>query len=220
MIGRIGLMGLMAAAALSLSACATRHKTYTAPDPAKVNAATKRVEDDLVKARNISREARKFVTDAQKNADRITIQAADLEGKAAILLASVPEELKPQALEILKGIREQQFSIGELSTNLAGAQKKNDDLEQHQTKTDAHVLELKAEQTSYFAKAQELAATATMEREYRIKAEKQLVKEKWIRILWKIGGGFILLLIVGGVILFFMGKLGWALGKIGIKAAV
>lgn len=211
---------LVVACGLLLSSCATKHKTYRAPDPAKVHAATRQVEDDLVEARKLSREARKFVTDAQKNADVITTRSLDLHQKAVVLMTAVPEPFKAQALEIVKGIAEQQADEAELTRNLSGAQAKNEELEKHQTKTDKDVAALKQEQANYFRNAQKLADDATMEREHRIKAEKQLVKEKWIRILWKIGGGFVVVLIIGGVILYFTGKLGVVLAKVGIKTAL
>jgi len=203
-----------------LGACVTTHKTYQPPSNAKVEASTKQVKTDIAAAHQLATDSRKSVVEAQKNADTLTVTSATLEGKATELEAAVPDAFKPAMHEIVSGISEMQATEGTLTMNLAQSNTKNDALEAKLVQLETHESQLEQNQSEYYANAQKLANNATAEREFRIKAEDQLVKEKWIRILWKIGGGFVVLVIIALVILYFTGNLGVVLAKVGIKAGV
>jgi hypothetical protein len=183
-------------AAMAFSSCATQHKTYRPPSNVKLEASTKRLAAAVEKATSTAERARGHVEAARKAADKEATSSASVLTQLDDLLKVLPSELKAKGDALKEAVVHDQIDIGEIVTHVDGAQRE------------------------YYANAGKLAKDATDEREARIKAEAQLVKEKWIRILWKIGGGFVVLLIIAGVVLFFTGKLGVVLAKIGIKAAV
>jgi cellobiose-specific phosphotransferase system component IIB len=206
--------------ALLLGACATPHKTYLPPSNVKLEASTKRLAAAVEKATSTAARAREHIEAAQAAAKKEAVTAKELGKQVDELIALLPPELKPRGDALKKAVAEDQADVGDIATHVYGAQLEHVQLGKDLYEANAAKLQVDIDKREYYANAGKLAKDATDEREARIKAEAQLVKEKWIRILWKIGGGFVVLLIIAGVVLFFTGKLGVVLAKIGIKAAV
>jgi hypothetical protein len=207
-------------AAMAFSSCATQHKTYRPPSNVKLEASTKRLAAAVEKATSTAERARGHVEAARKAADKEATSSASVLTQLDDLLKVLPSELKAKGDALKEAVVHDQIDIGEIVTHVDGAQREHGQLGKDLFEANAAKLQVEVDKREYYANAGKLAKDATDEREARIKAEAQLVKEKWIRILWKIGGGFVVLLIIAGVVLFFTGKLGVVLAKIGIKAAV
>jgi hypothetical protein len=203
-----------------LGACATSHKTYKPPSNTKLEASTKRLAAAVEKATSTAGRARAHVEAAHAAAKKEEVTAKELSRQVDELLKLLPPELKERGEALKTAIAEDHSDVGEIVTNVYGAQLEHVQLGKDLFEANAAKLQVDIDKAEYYENAAQLATDATTEREARIKAESQLVKEKWIRILWKIGGGFVVLLIIAGVVLFFTGKLGVVLAKVGIKAAI
>jgi hypothetical protein len=201
-------------------ACATTHKTYQPPPNAKLEASTKRLSEAVARASNATERVTSHVVAARKAADKEATSSATVLTQLEDLIKVLPPELKAKGDALKKAVVEDQGDIGEIVTHVDGAQTELGQLRKYVDEAKSADAQVKTDKNEYYRNAQKLANDATSEREARIKAESQLVKEKWIRILWRIGGGLIVALISGVVILYFTGKLGIVLAKVGIKAAV
>lgn len=205
-----GLVGLMAAAALLFSSCAGRHKP---PSSARMDAATKRLSTAIDKAQATEVRASGHVEAARKAADKEAVASASVLTHLNELLKVLPPELKARGDALKQAVDEDQAVIGEIVTHVDGAQREHGTLTKEIAEVKGAKVELETEQGKYKGEVAKVTDKLNA-------AEKQLVKEKVFRWLWRIGGGFVVLLILGGVVLFFTGKLGVVLAKIGIKAVV
>ncbi len=137
---------------LALTGC-TQH----APDPARVVAATKRVESSQEAVRIIHRQEREKIHEAQQTADAISVVSLDLLQKVDALAAILPDQYKGPMAEIRGDVTDLQAKETVLGTGLVKAWQKNDQVEQHLADTDANLLSLKREQADYYAKADKQA---------------------------------------------------------------
>jgi outer membrane murein-binding lipoprotein Lpp len=193
-------------AALAFSGCATRPKTYHAPDATKFNAASKKLEANIEKTGATIELAQARVSAAQKNYDEVATASIDVRDRVVALAKVVPPEILPEVNQLLTVVEEKIRKEGELSENLKGAYS---EIEQAK-KFNADSATFKAEVQSHFETYQrgaiQNATDATDERNKRIVAEKKVIQQKIFRWLWRIGGGVIILSIIGLFILWLLGK--------------
>lgn len=199
--------------AVLLSSCSTPHKTYQPPSNAKVTASTKKVVDGAASAHSSARAAKTHVEAAQKHNDALLVTGLDLQQKLDSIIKIAPPELQ-SALTAVKGdATDMQNHAAGLQTELHGAHVKQDETESHQVKLDQDIAQLKIDQGQYQSSAQTLATDATNEREARITAESQLLKQKIWGWIWKLGGGAVVIGIIALIILWFTGKLAFKFAK-------
>lgn len=198
---------------LLIGACSTPHKTYHPPSNAKVTASTKRVTDGATAAHSSSRAAKLHVEAAQKHNDALLVTGLDLQQKLDAIIKIAPPELQPALAAVKIDATDMQTHADGMKVELDGAHKKQDETEAHQIKLDQDIAQLKVDQGQYQANAQTLATDATNEREARITAEGQLLKQKILGWLWKLGGGAVVIGTIVLVILWFTGKLAFKFAK-------
>lgn len=191
---------------LTLTGCVTRPKTYHAPDATKFNASSKKLGENIEKTGGTISRAQVRVSAAQKNYDQVASASVDVRDKVVAISKVVPLEFLPEINQLLAAVDAKILKEGELAGNLDGA---NAEIEQAK-KDNAASAVFKAEVQSHFEtyqlRATQSAAIATEERNARIVAEKQIVQQKIFRILWKIGGGLLVLGIIALIVLWFLGK--------------
>lgn len=193
--------------AVLLCSCATAHKTYLPPSNAKVTASTKKVVDGATAAHATSRAAKAYVEAAQKHNDALLVTGLDLQQKLDAIIKIAPPELQSALAAVKADSTDMQAHADRLKTELDGAHTKQDETEAHQVKLDQDISQLKIDQGQYEANAQTLATNATNEREARITAEGQLLKQKILGWIWKLGGGAVVIGIIALIFLWFTGKL-------------
>jgi hypothetical protein len=213
------ILAIVCAASL-LGACATSHKTYQPPSNVKLEASTKRLAAAVEKATSTAARAREHIEAAQAAAKKEAVTAKELGKQVDELIALLPPELKPRGDALKKAVAEDQADVGDIATHVYGAQLEHVQLGKDLFEANAAKLQVD-ESTSGSTTRMPGSSRKTRRTNGRPgSAEAQLTKEKCFRLLWRIGGGFFVLLIIAGVVLFFTGKLGVVLAKIGIKAAV
>jgi hypothetical protein len=191
---------------LVFSGCVTRPKTYHAPDATKFKESAKKLEVNIEKTGATIDRAQLRVAAAQKDFDEVSSASIEVRDRVVELSKIAPPELLPKFEELLAIVDEKTKKEGELSQNLEGAYS-----EIEQAKKDNNVSEtLRTSVLSDFEVYQrgaiKNAADATNERNARIVAEKQVLREKIFRWIWRIGGGVVLLALVGVFILWIAGK--------------
>ena len=200
--GSIALVAL----ALCASGCATRPKTYHAPDATKFNASSKKLGRAIEKTDATISRAQAHVSAAQKNYDKVSSASVDLRDRVVALSKVVPPEIVPEVNKLLAAVDAKIVTEGALSTNLNAA---NAEIEQAK-KDNAASAVYKAEVQSHFEVYQrgaiQNAAIATDERNARIVAEKKVIQQKILRWVWRIFGGFIALAIGALFVLWLLGK--------------
>lgn len=204
-------LAVLTAVALCVGGCATKPKTWSAPDSKRVDAASRRLSDAEKKVSETADRAEARIVAAQKNTDKLAAHSASVIRLVKELGLLVPPELKPKADALEAAVDAQQSEEGDLVTNLSGARS---EMELLRKKDLPEVRNAKQESddavAEYKGKAALIAADATAERAARIAAERQLSREKWMRLLWKIGGGFLVLGLIALVVLFALGKISWS----------
>lgn len=203
----------IAACALLLTGCVTSHKTYRAPDSAKVERSTKILTEKVALARETARKARVATLEAQESARKLMALGVDLKGKLAILKEKVPVAMVPMVTEIQTAAVAQDDEEKILRAKLDEAVSLNAILQDRQIDEEKARAQLQNDQGAYVTGAVALAQSATNEREFRIKAESQLLKQKLWGILWKLGGGAVVIGIIALIILWFTGKLAFKFAK-------
>lgn len=199
--------------AVLLSSCTTPHKTYLPPSNAKVTASTKKVVDGATAAHTSARAAKTHVEAAQKHNDALLVTGLDLQQKLDAIIKIAPPESQAALAQVKTDATDIQSHADGLQTELKGAHTKQDETEVHQTKLDQDIAQLKIDQGQYQSNAQTLATDATNEREARITAESQLLKQKILGWIWKIGGGAVVIGIIILIVLWFTGKLAFKFAK-------
>jgi hypothetical protein len=200
-----------------LLGCATQHKVYKAPDKTKLIAAQKALNEKAATARATAAKARAATLKAQASGYQLIALAQAVKDKLAFLMSKVPPELVPFVKDVQDAAVAQEAQESILRTDVGDAVNFNAQLAAQNLEVEKARLSVQAEADKYIVDAGVIAADATNEREYRIKAESQLSKEKWTRILWRVFGGMFLCVIILIVGLWAFGKLGWAVGKIASK---
>lgn len=176
---------LLLIAAMLLTSCVTSRKTYHPPKDAKVKAATVDLNVKVGRARDTAKKAKTATKEAK--------------AKVIVLREKAPPEMKPL--------------VAEVDEALSRAIAWNTQLEIQLREAETARSTLQAAQDEYAGGAAGLAQDATNERNFRIAAEKQLMKEKWLSLLWKLGGGAVALGIIALIVLWFTGKLAFKFAK-------
>jgi hypothetical protein len=199
---------LLVASVLSCG-CVNEH----APDPSKVIAATKKVEQSQKAARDVHREERQKIEEAQKTTDEISVVSMDLLQKVDSLAQIIPEQFQPPLAAIREDVTGLQAKETVLTTGLVQAWQKNDAVEKHLAETDANLAGLKTEQQNYYNEAVAQADEWTADKE----------KLWWYRLHWwgswiALGAG-VLACVIFAIIKWgakWTAKLGVAGAKIGL----
>jgi len=201
-----GIACALAAVAFSADGCATRAKTYHAPDATKFNASSKKLGANIEKTAETIERAQARVAAAQKNYDEVASASLDVRDRVVKLAQAVPPETLPEINQLLAVVDAKIQKEGELSENLTGAYSEIEQAKQYNADSATFRSALQSDFEVYQRGAIQNAADATAERNLRIKAEQQLAKEKWLRLFWRIGGGVLVLGLIALVVLWFMGK--------------
>ena len=194
-----------------LSGCATRPKTYAAPSAARVDASTERLGAAVAKAGETAARAEAKISAAQTSAQKIATGSAELVRQATALEAAAPPDLKPQVQELRARLDAQRAEETLLAASLAAAREEHATLRNDVAEAAAAKAALQKDQAVYQTEARALAQTATEERTARVAAEREITSQKILGWLWKIGGGAVVLALVGGVVLWWTGKLAFKL---------
>jgi chromosome segregation ATPase len=194
-------------AALLLGACAT---TYHAPSNTKLEASTKRLSNAVTKATNTADRARTHVESAQKAADKEATSSASVLTQLDDLLKVLPPDLKAKGDALKAAVVEDQGAIGEIVTNVNGAQTDHVQLTKDLAEATAAKQQVEVDKQEYYANADTLAAQAT-------KDSKALA---WYRLHWYLGfivlgAGVIICALVG--FLKFTGRLSLSAAKVAAK---
>src|SRR5204862_538039 len=81
--------------AVLCASCATHPHVYDPPDQTKVLESTRRVKEGIKKSRDAATDAKKFVEESQKSADKIATFSLSLSGKLNDMLKIAPPEMLP-----------------------------------------------------------------------------------------------------------------------------
>lgn len=189
--------------------CVSSHKTYKPPNNAKVVASTKKVKEGVDAVHKKAGEARGQVEDAQKSAEKIQLASVDVQKKLDEIIKVAPPELRPALALVKTDVSAMQTEQTLLFGFLTNAHLRQDELETLIVNLNLHVAELEANQNGYYAEAQGLANDATNEREGKIAVEKQLIQQKILSWLWKIGGGLFVVVLLVLLAVFVAAKLGF-----------
>lgn len=146
---RVAVLSVLFVLSVLSCGCISEH----APDPSRVIAATKKVEQSQKAARDIHREERQKIEESQKTADEISVVSMGLLQKVDSLAQILPEQFQPPLAAIREDVTELQAKETVLTTGLIQAWQKNDAVEKHLTDTDLNLAGLKSEQHSYYNEA-------------------------------------------------------------------
>lgn len=157
MTGRLGLIGLVAAAAL-LSSCA---HTFKAPSNVKLEASTKRLSNAVTKATNTAERARTHVEAARKAADKEATSSATVLTQLDDLLRVLPPELKAKGDALKNAVTQDQADIGEIVLHVDAAQKEHTQLGKELAEANTAKAQVDVDKQEYYENADKLAAIAT-----------------------------------------------------------
>lgn len=204
----VGRWALAAFAAILLSSCVSPHKTYHAPDDAKVKAATRDLTVKVSKARDTAAKARQATVEAQQ----LLAQSINISTTVKALL----EKLIVQLPAYNGPLREITVNVDDLIAKNSELENKVKEVVAWNTQLAVQLAEaekarntLQIEQNNYAGGAAGLAESATAEREDKIKVQKKLL---WYRV--RFWGAWVAL---GGAVL---GWIVFGLFKVGIKTGV
>jgi hypothetical protein len=190
----------------TLCSCVTSHKIYQPPDATKLKKAVARLNTAIDKSHKTAASARTKVDEAVKKSDEINVESQALDTRLDELKKQAPPELQPQIEQIQKLREAQQSRQDEQDKILADAQHLNDQLAKDNTEVTAAQDDVHKNGEQYLADAQQLANKATEEREARIAAESQLLKEKILKALGITGAIVFFVTLIGGFIMWKLGK--------------
>ena len=196
---------------LSLTACSTPYKKYAPPDATKLKASAAKLNTAIKKSQSTAKKAKAKHVEAQQTTDTIKVEQIDLDKKIEELMKNAPDELKPFVKEVQDASKAQTARVETLETQLKEGYALHEELAKDNQAVTAAEGDVHRDGRAYLAGAQTLADDATMEREFRRKAEAQLFKNKLFKWL---GGGAIVITIVIAIVLFLAwkgGKLAWKL---------
>lgn len=173
--------------------CVSSHKTYKAPDSAKVDKSTRVLTEKVARARETADQSRNATLEAQKLA--LTVDA-----KLAILKTKVPPELIPMVTDIQSAASATDAKLGEVVAF-------NNVLQKRQQEEEQARIQLQGDQSDYAGAAAGLAGDATNERENLIKTQKALLASRFGGIMVKLGAILFVLIVIFLIILKAAGKL-------------
>ncbi len=181
------------ALALLLAGCGTQKQTFTAPDPAKVVEATRKVKtsqkaahDSHQLATATHKQEREAVKKAQTNAEALGVASVGAMQKLDQLALVVPDDFKPAVAAIHADVTDLQDIELILNANLKAAWAKGDETEKHLAETETHLTEtdtnvanLEEEHADYYQDAQGIADKATDFNHKLVAAEEKLSWYRW-----------------------------------------
>lgn len=203
--------------ALLFGSCVAPAKKFKAPSDVKVKATQKVLTEKQVQARATAKKAREATLKAQRSARDLIALANNVKDKLGILLGKVPPELIPMVTDIQTAHEAETKQEEQVRTDVADAVAWNTRLEEHQKEEEKARVDTISAADEYAGAAAGLAQEATDADARRYKAESQLLKEKVYRILWKIGGGLFVTILIVVIALWLFGKLGLVGAKIAAK---
>jgi hypothetical protein len=156
--------------------CSCAH-VYHAPSNAKLEASTKRLSNAVTKASNTAERARAHVEAAQAAAKKEASTAEELSKQVNDLVRDLPPELRDRGEALKKAVQADQSEVGEIVTEVYGAQLEHVQLGKDLFEATAAKLQVKVDKQEYYEKADQLAAQAT-------KDSKALA---WYRLHWFLG---------------------------------
>jgi len=201
---------LVLLAALLLAGCAAKPRIHSAPDPAKMNAAARRLSDAIDTSSQTAERAAVHIEAAQKAAAVEAAASATVVNLVNELAGLVPPELREKVTELQGSLERQQSATGEIVTHVAGAQQEHEQLRVENKATLEAKKDLETRQAQYVTDAGKLAIVATKSDQARYDAQSQLIKEKIFKWVFRIGGGALVLLVI---VLLVTGKLSWSVIK-------
>jgi septal ring factor EnvC (AmiA/AmiB activator) len=163
--------------AFSMFGCATRPRTYVAPDSSRLEASTTKVAVAVAKAHTAAQKAQQNVSDASKEAKEIREETAKIE--------NVPQSLVVKVNDLDGKLDEALSNHAELTARLEEADQAKADVEK--------------DKADYIQRADALAQQATSENSSRVADEKKL---SWYRWHWwgswiVLGAGVVLCVVLG-----------------------
>jgi uncharacterized membrane protein YgdD (TMEM256/DUF423 family) len=189
------------------SGCATRPKTYHAPDNRKLKAAEDALNKKAALAQETAKKARAATLKAQANGKQLIALSKAVKDKLAFLMGKVPPALVPLVKDIQDAAKAQEDQEQILRQSIDEAVAWNVQLAAQQVDVEAARLNTVVEADKYEAGAAQTALDATDERNSRITAEKALSLSRWYGWLWKIGIFLFIGLVVFLIIAKVLGKL-------------
>lgn len=192
--------------ALFCVSCAT---TFHAPSNAKLEASTKRLSNAVTKATDTAERARTRVEAAQKAADKEATVSASVLTQLDELVQVLPPELKARGRALKATVADEQAAVGEIVTNVNGAQIEHVQLTKDLAEAKAAKLQVEVDKREYYAGADILAAKAT----------KDSKKLAWYRLHFFLGWAIFISGVIACIV-FSIVKWGakWS-AKLGIAAA-
>lgn len=192
------------------TACGTTYKKYSPPDATKLKASATKLNQSIKKSQTTAKKAKEKHVVAQQTTNTIKEEQINLDQKIDVLMKNAPAELQPFVKELQDLSKTQNTRIELLEGQLREGFKLHEELERDNAAVTSAENDVKRDGTEYLNKAQKLADDATMEREYRRKAESENLKMK---ILKWLGGGAIILFVITGIGVFIL----WKMGKFAVK---
>lgn len=170
---------IVSLATLALCSCATRHQTYIAPDPAKMNESASVLTGKVAKATDTAKKARAKVADIKTGTQKVSASIKQSEQDANDLYNVVPAQYKPQVLSLESAIQTAQLDLNTLSTGEDEAETLHAQLAKELDDAKVAKEQLEKDQATYVSDAGKLANSATVERDKRIKDEQSLSWYRW-----------------------------------------
>jgi hypothetical protein len=191
-------------ALFALCSCST---TYHAPDATKLKAAAQKLNKTIVKSQDTAAKAKKKHEEVEQAANQTFLDQQEIENKFNEFAKQLPPEFQSQAKEIQDKIAEQKKHDDELQIKVEEERKLHEQLAKDNGEVTAAKTDWDAESQKYQNAAAAVAATATEDNK---KLHSQLFKEKLLTGLGITGAIVFVVCIVGGFIM-------WKLGKLAIK---
>lgn len=209
---RLFTLGACLAVALCAGGCATRPTVYKAPDASRVIATTKRLSAAIARQAETTIRVEAKAQEAQQSSDRIATHSATVINQVDELAKVLPIEFQPQVAQLRAAVDAQIVEEGKLSASLAGMRGEIEQLKSDNAAVVKEKNQLLLDQARYQSDAKRIADAATEESRQKVEYQKQLTSQKIFGLLWKLGGGVVL---VGVLVLGFL----WFTGRIAISAA-
>lgn len=193
--------------ALILGACVSPAKVWKPTSDVKVKATAKVLNEKVATARATAVKSQAATQAAQASAQKLIALSADVQSKLAVLKAAVPKEAIPlvDAVSAAVVLQTNEEAISRQRTTEAVAW----DTQLAVQLADAEKARLAtvAATDEYAVGDAGLAQDATNERADKIKVQKALIASRFGGFLMKAGAILFVVVVIGLVILWFMGKL-------------
>lgn len=210
---RFLLVATIATLQFTFLGCSTSPKTYQPPSTVKMRAAAVKLNSKVTQARETAAKAKKAGIEAKGIHEKIVFDSLAIRKTLAKWGLELPEQYKGPFQEVSDSVDALIVENTALQTKLDELLQWNTQLELRLNEAEVARLALQKEQDDYAGAATVLAGEATIERNFRIKAEQQLTKQKIFGLFWKLGGGIVIAGIIALIALWFTGKLAFKFMK-------